>query len=433
MNTHLNLFKTYTKENKEKQLENDLTRALAICLLENNMFLHGLLKTILKEAVYNNIFSNFEGKSNLKIDIQKRVNELEGFDKIYAVSVSGFKMNTDSFYKQNYTDEYVPITDMVISVDNVVIVFEVKRDNTNCTAQLYNQALNTLKTSDKDAVVDRNSVTAVDLCWSKIAELSLKINNFQKSTNNSSRFLNDFIAFIRNHNYRWFPELPLASIKLNKKPTLVEDRIKTAISNSKYEGLSSRIGFKINIGWASEVVFRVDTRVNTVDAFIYPGNTKGQGYSLFKGKGEPKFKEKLTIQKNTYNVIKSFHIKFTSFQKYFQGLEGENSDMLLPMITDVNFRNFSGRKKRGAKNWKTVEDFFDTHLKQDYNWKGRCRWQEDVLDSGKSQFDLSLGYMLKIKIPFEVLKDIDTADNNLEPLIFFLESIKEEFENVLVI
>ena len=46
MNRHLNLFKTYTKEDRNYQLENDLTRAFAITLLENQLFLHEVLKQI---------------------------------------------------------------------------------------------------------------------------------------------------------------------------------------------------------------------------------------------------------------------------------------------------------------------------------------------------------------------------------------------------
>ncbi|WP_299061705.1 hypothetical protein [uncultured Polaribacter sp.] len=432
MNSHLNLFKTYTKENKERQLENDLTRAFAICLLENNMFLHSILKTVLKESVYSNLFSNFEGKSNLKIDIQKRVNELESFDKLYAVSVSGFKMKTDDFYAQTFTTEFQPITDMVISIDNVVVIFEVKRDNTDCTAQLFNQALNALKTQDKNNIINISTVTAVDLCWSKLVKLSLKINNFQKSINNTSRFLNDFIEFVKTHNYRWFPELPLSAVKLNKNLNRVEDRIKTAISNSNYESLVNRIGFKINVGWASEVIFRLDKSVNTFDAYIYPGNTKGQGYSLFTKEGEPKFVHEIHLNGNTFKIEKSFHIKFTSFQKYFQGLEGKNSDTILPMITKANFRKISGRKKRGANNWKNVEVFFDKHLKPEYEWRGKCNWIDGILKSGKNQFDLSLGFMLRIKIPFEILQNVDTSENNIIPLIEFLEKIKNEFEKIVI-
>ena len=40
MNKHLNIFTTYAKDNRTYQLENDLTRSLAICLQEDALFFH---------------------------------------------------------------------------------------------------------------------------------------------------------------------------------------------------------------------------------------------------------------------------------------------------------------------------------------------------------------------------------------------------------
>jgi hypothetical protein len=52
MNSHLNVFKTYTKSNRVYQLENDLTRAFAICMQENSLFFHEVLQFILIDSNY---------------------------------------------------------------------------------------------------------------------------------------------------------------------------------------------------------------------------------------------------------------------------------------------------------------------------------------------------------------------------------------------
>ncbi len=52
MNAHLNVFKTYTKKERTHQLENDLTRALAICLQEDPLFFHEILKLIFEDSKY---------------------------------------------------------------------------------------------------------------------------------------------------------------------------------------------------------------------------------------------------------------------------------------------------------------------------------------------------------------------------------------------
>lgn len=73
MNKHLNIFKTYTKKNRSYQLENDLTRALAICLQEDALFFHEVLKTIINDSgLYNKLFEDLDGDTEVQIEIQKK-------------------------------------------------------------------------------------------------------------------------------------------------------------------------------------------------------------------------------------------------------------------------------------------------------------------------------------------------------------------------
>ena len=58
MNSHLNIFRTYAKENRRYQLENDLTRALAICMQEDSLFFHEILKAILDAKYSNELFND---------------------------------------------------------------------------------------------------------------------------------------------------------------------------------------------------------------------------------------------------------------------------------------------------------------------------------------------------------------------------------------
>ena len=50
MNKHLNIFSSYSKEDKGYKLENDLTRALAICLQEDKLLFHEVLKKIFDQT-----------------------------------------------------------------------------------------------------------------------------------------------------------------------------------------------------------------------------------------------------------------------------------------------------------------------------------------------------------------------------------------------
>lgn len=428
MNRHLNIFKTYTKEDRNYQLENDLTRAFAITLLENQLFLHEVLKQILskKEGYYDNTFDDFSGKDEIQIDIQKNVSELSEYEHLFAVSLSGHKMDTDTFFNQQNDAEYDPITDLVIIIHNVAIIFEVKPNDYDCTSQLYNQALNAF-----DRNISSENVTPVDLNWHKLMEIALQTSNFEKAIAQPSRFLTDFIHFIRGHNFKWLPQVPLSALSLLGDIRRVTDRLETAITQSNFESISGRLGFIGGLPWAHEVLFQIKPEDQTIEARIYPGNIKRQGEYIFKGNTEPQFSDKLTIYNNDLKVYKKHHIKLTSWKRYFAGLWFTDSNLITPFYNRKNFDNHSGRKKKG-KDWNDIAQLFDNHFKPEYKWREYSEWDSKVLKSGKSQFDISFGYELMIAIPFSVFKELDTDRNDVSGLIRLFSEIKNSFESTLI-
>ena len=107
--------------------------------------------------------------------------------------------------------------------------------------------------------------------------------------------------------------------------------------------------------WAQEILFNINQDGDLTVA-IYPGNTKSQGHSLFSK--NPNFNKQVVIFNEAYEVSKTYHIKFTSFQKYFTGLWfGENS-MKENLYTRDYFYKYTGRKKRG-NDWAELGNLFD--------------------------------------------------------------------------
>ena len=209
MNNHLNLFKTYTKKEREYQLENDLTRGLALTLLENELFLNTFLNEVLKEKGYNKAFDDFEGKQKIEIDIQKKVSSIKEVDHIYAVSISEHEMQTSSFFSQTHDREYDPITALLITLGNIAIILEIKPNNQDCTRQLYNQALNAW--TEKE--ISSKEITPVDFNWKKLMIKAVNIHNLQKAPKTHSRSISDFIQKIRAHNFDWLPQPALISME----------------------------------------------------------------------------------------------------------------------------------------------------------------------------------------------------------------------------
>ena len=255
MNRHLNIFDPYTKSLRDNQLENDLTRALAICLQEDNVFLHAFLKSVLGKKTYSKLFSEAsDGK--IEIDIQQDVESISEFNKLYALSITGIPMNTDNFKGQKPSKEYNPITDLIIVINDIVIIGEVKPNDTDCTNQLYTQSYNAVR----DSELKITDVTPVDMNWKKLMEIAVQTKNFEEASLKSARFIGDFIQFIRGHNHRWLPVSPFGSLADSiTSVNAYKKRINSVLASisDKHEILeySDRIGLKLNNGWAQEIVF----------------------------------------------------------------------------------------------------------------------------------------------------------------------------------
>jgi len=430
MNKHLNIFSSYSKEDKSYKLENDLTRALAICLQEDKLLLHEVLKKIFyKTSYYNTLFDEYSKDNKINIEIQKEVSGLDTFEHVFAVSLTSSEMDTNKFFDSQHHTDYDPICDLVITINNIVIIIEVKRDATDCSHQLYNQIFNAFKHSGLTNLTTEEPLTPVDLNWYKLMEIVVNVNNFHKNTNTSNRFIKDFIQYIRQHNYNWLPEASISSLNSDNKNAIFR-RIRTAVENATIEKLDSdRIGFKYKKPFADELIFRVSDNGDLVVA-LYPANTKSQGYHVFNKDKSPSFKDNININGEHYKIQKAYHVKFSSFQKYFAGLWFTDSNLNQELYTNSNFHKYTGRKKKG-KDWEELENLFNSSFKKEYDWKNFANWETKVIGSGKTQFDVSFGYELVTIIPFQILKQTDTKKEDISNLSNLLKLIYDEYLNVI--
>ncbi|HOF16170.1 MAG TPA: hypothetical protein PLF32_05470 [Bacteroidales bacterium] len=436
MNSHLNIFQPYTKTERSYQLENDLTRAFAITLQEDSLFFHEILKKIFdKTKFYNQLFESLENEINVTIDIQKYTSQIQGFEYIFAVSLSESEMT--NFWEQNNLSAYDAICDLVIQINNILIVIEVKRDNVNPTSQLYNQIFNILRNQDEKVKFTKenyeNNIFPIDLNWAKLMLIAVKVLNFEKSISIPNRFLSDFISLVRIHNFKWLPEPSISSLKSTNKDD-IEKRISSAIeevtktTELKKLNYKNRLGFMFYRDWAQEIIFSITDEGN-LNVCVYPGNTKRQGESLFKN--EPKFNNSLKISGSSYKTTCSYVVKFSSWTKHFTGLWFNENDLKLNLFTKENFNKYAGRKKK--EQWKEIEELFEKSFNPDFEWKTKCKWEELVINSGKTQFDISFGYEVYIEIPFQKLKEIDQEQSKLDNLRDLLIEINKKFNEDLLI
>jgi len=429
MNTHLNIFRTYAKDNRSYQLENDLTRALAICLQEDALFSHEVLKSIFGQSnLYNQLFEDIDCENNIQVEIQKKTSDMGEFNNIFAVSLS--ESSLTNFWQQTHNSEYDPICDLVITINDVLIVIEAKRDNINCTTQLYNQILNIFKKKNKSIDEHKEIVTPFDMNWKKLMAIAVKVASFERSTGNSNRFLSDFIQLVKDHNFSWLPETPIGSLNSNNSQAIfrrIESALIQSCKHSSLEKLpfSDRLGFIFTPGWANEVLFDIDQGSGDLVVDIYPGNTKEQGYHIFHK--EPQFSNALNIDGDVYSIDKRYHIKFMG-QSYITSLSLVDNDFKKTLYTKDNFNEFSGRWKKDS--WGSIETLLNEHISVD--WKNQCKWQTVILDSNRTQFAMSFGYEVSIRIPFNKLAQLDKTHDDIKLLADLIESIYKSLETDLI-
>lgn len=341
-------------------------------------------------------------------------------------------MSPAHFWSQKNDFAYDPICDIVIKVNGVLIVIEAKRDNVDCTAQLYNQAYNICAKNEVE--FGHENVVAHDLNWNKLMELAVKVYSFEKATSVPNRFLKDLIDLVKLHNFRWLPEASIYSLSPDNTNG-ISRRIDSAINElckaGNYDKLDypDRLGLRFKKPWAQEILFSVN-KTGDLDITIYPGNTKAQGEFIFHN--DPKLKKEFDIGSNSYELNVDYHIKLTSFQKFFTGLWFNDDDLKSNLYTKENFWHYCGRNKRD-EHWVAVENLFDTFFEEKYNWRSKCHWQEKVIESGRNQFDLSFGYEISIQVPFEELRKVDRSKSDLSGLTNLIESAYREFEAIYTV
>jgi len=435
MNSHLNVFNTYTKVERVYQLENDLTRAFAICLQEDALFFYEVLKVILNDdKQLDLLFSNTEVENKVNINIQVNSSNINSFDKIIAVSLSEFEMDVNEFAKQTHLDEYDPICDIVIELNDIVIIIEAKRDGVDCTAQLYNQAFNILR-NGYDIENFNELVEPRDLNWKKLMQITSKVSSFQKTVGQVNRLTLDFINLVKGHNPNWLPETPIAALSLHQSNAIrrrVESTLNYLEISHGFKKLmySDRLGLVFNKPWAQEILFYVSEK-GDLAITVYAGNTKAQGWHLFAR--EVEIAKNLCVDGTDYILHQGCHIKLTSFQKFFAGLWVNDQYFKKPgLYSKENYFNYTGRRIKSKGHWIELEQLFDEYFLETYDWRSKLNWQQKVIGTNKTQFDISFGYELYMVIPFEELKKIDSSATNLNGLADLIKSCYKAFEEELI-
>lgn len=420
MNPHLNLFRFYNDSPEVEFIENNLSRAFAICLKEDPLFFSQYLQSVVQSADYDYLFSTFPKDAGYLVDIQQEMSSvnIEGIKKVYAVAMTADEMDMSAFFNcQFHETQDRHTTDVWILIKDIAVVIEVKRTSEDCQAQLYNQICPFLQTEPKPEVLP------VSRSWPHVIGIMEKVCNLHKMLDKTNVFVEDFLRLSEFRYPHWFPSKPFRNIRFSSDPSSPEyfqmqKRLRQCVMQSKYEllGYSGRFAISVPCNWASEVqpgfTSYDHSHKNYLTLDFWPGNTKGQGHYVYSKPIDWMERDHLNVVGQEYEFEASYNIKFSHFSRYVSGLTFYAPDLKGPVLhTRENFLEKSGKWYR--EQWPDFEAFLDEYLKESFDWKGKCQWQDNFMDSDRSYFTCSFGFEATLFVPYSELAEIDKSNQDI--------------------
>lgn len=426
MNRHLNIFNFFNGSNLD-YLEDNLSRAFALCLKYDSVFLDKVLKSVLPEQKYSELFNTDYPDYKIEIDLQNRASGLEGFSDIIAVACSGKEILDFETVQARETDS--PETDVCIVINDACILFEFKRTSEDCAAQLKCQAEKVKRNCSEDVRIEYR-----DLSWSKIVRILLNVSSLQKQIHTENPFTSDFIKFLENFP-QWFPSRLLKNIPFPKAENdpnqyYLESRLKQ-IKNQIYgeerakeyaSGRYSRYVISADgFGWINEI--QVEPEQMDGKGFLvikmYPGDTKQQGKVFFQ-------KNPVGIDWQAkiagYLMTAEPYLRFAHFNSSIFWLRPTPEES---RKTHNLFNKYAGRHWK--KDWQSIEEVFDRNIS---DWKNRCDWRDEIENSNRGYFDLALGTLLTVYLPYEECQRLDDSETETK-LASKIREIIDEIRQII--
>ncbi|MFW6035858.1 MAG: hypothetical protein ACOCRZ_06345 [Halothermotrichaceae bacterium] len=440
MKNHMNLFTYY---GGDETLENNYSRALAICFKNEPLLLMGFLKDIVGADQYQSSFDTNPGeKSRISINIQQKANNIQPRENIYAVAITPDDLSHINMDNVKTNGKENPIPDIIIEVNKILIVIEVKLyKNDSAPEQLKNQ-IEAIITSEKYNKKIEESPVFKSYTWEKVVKLYYRAKNFLTYNEKKSNFIEDFIDYVKMHHPEWIPEkplskLPFTSSKEDNNHTLIYERLSTVkLGMAKQLGYDtlvekgSRDAVPLDYKWVSEAnlsLCKTEEKYNNEEEFkrylsltIWPGDTKNQGYHLFSFNKSYDWVKKDKIN-NKYPLKISPYIKFSHFYKGVFWIHFDTEkDLYKNTHNKKAYNELAGRWYRNKKStWNELEQILENKLGSKW-YKQKKGWDEHFTNSGRNYVDISLGYRVRVLIPYKKAQELD---ENIEKQKLSLELV----------
>lgn len=423
-NKHLRLFRHFHHSEDNDVLENNLTRALALCFAHDELFLYHFLNSCLSPNDLSSILNTKMHGINFHVDIQRETSELvDQCRKVYAVALTETArdfteeevLKAEKIHKNN-------ITDLVIQINDILIIIEIKRTGEDCRAQLIQQAFPFMEVGKKPSFQSKS--------WAQIVNFLFQVQNFHTLNRKDSLFIDDFLGLIRERYSSWIPSTPFKYLVRQSTGELYKRLALCLRSTSNGDNLLEaydRTAMRLDKPWASEIIPWFEG--TNLAVCIWPGNTKTQGWHVYNRDLTWRNKNEIDVAGEVYPMEVRREYKLCHFNRFIGGVTASNDELKHGCETHTfeNFKKMSGWIDRNK--WPELETFLDQNLQKD--WRKQAHWQEKFIESERSYLTLSLGFFITIHVPYEKLQALDEDAASFSRVGAFLDDIRISVINLI--
>lgn len=335
------------------------------------------------------------------------------------------------------------ITDILITIKDIAIIIEVKRSGEDCKAQLFNQVRPFIQLNKSKNAVE---IIPKRYSWQEAVKLMERVKHVHQLMSQNSIFISDFLELSEIRHPEWFEPKPFNTIPFlaqDKTPnnTQLMKRMRQAlagvseIAGDEYQLLPyrDRLGISVPFGWATQIYPSFENREEDVkdyvDFGIWPGDTKEQGYYIFKKPLDWTKKQTLAVGGKEYKLTINRRIKLAHFNGGVTAIYYSEDDIVKPLHTYDNFNEQSGKWNRDS--WKQFEKFLDEHFKPKFDWRDKCKWDESFINTDRGYLAMSLGFEVYASIPFSNFRAIDKKESDITKVSDLITRIVNAFKNLI--
>jgi hypothetical protein len=417
-NQHLNLFRHYAASDDNQILENNLTRALALCLQHDSLFLYAFLAAIMGEGALKGQLHLTDPDDRLRVDIQQAVHLLPASTQLYAIALTETQLDATSYGTAEGWRNDSPITDLIVQYKDVLLIIEVKRSGENCLAQLKGQVEAYHEAQAGPAATAAATTASVcALSWAQVVRLATNARNLRQLTGQASPYTADFVQLIQYYFPQWDEVLSFHNIPFISGLGINEAALYKRLQYIQQEAfgdelmwLSDRVAMPIAVPWASEVITRPELHgtVAYIGVNVWPGNTKAQGWLLY---GRPlawASRRSIVVNGVSYPLAIEQYLKFSHFNRWVFEVPVPATSAGQPnsFHTYSAFKDYSGRWWR--ESWPELAGLLQHSLPEQWATH-QSEWQERFLNTGRGYTDVALGFKVTVLLPYQQLQQLDVA------------------------